>query len=105
MLNALKKFFSYNPDRGFNLPMAYNPTTKQASITLLMCFISFLVAVGSVGMIYYADRGIAASTAAITLYVIATVFYKMNEISKFKLDEKTGEVELDDDSNPQKETK
>lgn len=83
-----------NRDYGLTLWLAYDPVSQKASVTLLMAYISFILAVGSVVALHFSNL-LSGTLAALALFVISTIFYLIRSLSKAKidLDDKSFELE------------
>jgi len=101
MLDKLKTYIKDGLKEGFSLPLAKDGVTGLPSATLGFAYVSFVLAIASVAYFMAKDASLAATSTAITLWVIAMVFYRMNKIDKFKvdLDDRSVELEGDDDES------
>ena len=96
-----KKFIAWleeNRDYGVTVFLAYDPISQKPSITLLMAYVSFLLAVGST-ILLHAQSLLMGTIASITLATITTIFYLIRSLNKAKinLEEKSFELENNDE--------
>lgn len=84
--------------KNLNLPFAIDHGDRsKPSLPVLFAWISFFVALASIIALHFYHCA-EASCAAIALWVIAMVFYRMHNIDRFKISRDS--LELDSD-NPQ----
>lgn len=96
-----KKFLSWleeNRDYGVTVFLAYDPISQKPSITLLMAYVSFLLAIGST-ILLHAQSLLMGTIASIMLATITTIFYLIRSLNKAKinLEEKSFELENNDE--------
>lgn len=91
---AINEWLNENRDYGFSVWLAYDPISQKPSITLLMTYISFILAVGSVVALHF-ESLLLGSMAAMGLSTISTIFYLIRSLNKAKinLEEKSFELE------------
>lgn len=94
MFKEFLKWMEENRDYGFSVFLAYDPISQKPSITLLMAYVSFILAVGSVVALHF-ESFLMGCIAAITLSTISTIFYLIRSLNKAKinLEEKSFELE------------
>ena len=102
MLDKLKTYIKDGLKEGFSLPLAKDGVTGLPSATLGFAYVSFLLAFAAVAYFVVKDAGLAATSTAIALWVIAMVFYRMNRIGKFKVDLDDKEIEMESEDEPTK---
>lgn len=96
-----KKFLSWleeNRDYGVTVFLAYDPISQKPSITLLMAYVSFLLAIGST-ILLHAQSLLMGTIASLMLATIMTIFYLIRSLNKAKinLEEKSFELENNDE--------
>ena len=96
-----KKFISWleeNRDYGVTVFLAYDPISQKPSITLLMTYVSFLLAIGST-VLLHAQSLLMGTIASLMLATIMTIFYLIRSLNKAKinLEEKSFELENNDE--------
>ncbi len=96
-----KKFLSWleeNRDYGVTVFLAYDPISQKPSITLLMAYVSFLLAIGST-VLLHAQSLLMGTIASLMLATIMTIFYLIRSLNKAKinLEEKSFELENNDE--------
>jgi hypothetical protein len=101
MLEKLKQFFANANNLGLNFPMVRDPVTKQPSITLLFASITFSLAFVSVVCLHFKLELFVATATALTFWAVAVVFYMIRHLgkAKFDLDDKSFEIETDENEN------
>jgi hypothetical protein len=74
----------------------------KPSFSLLCAYVSFLLAVVSLIMSHKSISNLPATGAAIALWVIAMVFYRIRNLDKAKIDieKKTLELDGEDEAPP-----
>lgn len=105
----MKKFFTLindwlneNRDYGLSLPLAYDPVTEKASVTLFMAWVSFVIcAVGNI-LIWFKADSITAALVNILFCSLMVVFYMIRKITTARFDLQNKSFEL---SNEEKENK
>ena len=86
---------------GLHLPYAHDAEKGKPSATLLFMYVSFVIAAGSVIALHLKAGLLIATLTAIMFWVLATVFYRIRKLDKFKidLDDKTIELDADEDES------
>lgn len=81
--------------RGINLPFAHDATTGKSSVTLLMVYISFVLATVSLILLHIWPQVILGATYSIIFWVLAVIFYQIRRLqkAKFDIDDKSFELE------------
>jgi hypothetical protein len=82
-ITALKQSIS---EKGLKLPLAYDPVTKKASITILFAWVSFALALSSIVLLHKFQSILPATIMSMIFWVISTVFYLIRKIQKAKID-------------------
>lgn len=102
ILQKIKDFFKVGAERGLNLPLAYDASKNGPSITLLIFYFAMLLTVGSLIAFHLEpDKLLQPALLTLTFLAMAFVFYRLRSLDKVKLDldDKTIELEGDDDEN------
>lgn len=89
-------------EEGVRLPMAYDGTTKQPSVTLLFVYTAFMLCFGVV--IYLAVKdAVAGTTAALMLFFGSLVIYRLRKLDKVKFSLTDKEITLDSSDEPKQQ--
>lgn len=103
MFENIKKWFEDNREFGLTLWYAYDPISKKPSITLLMAYLSFMVAlIAGIISVFYPST-LLGTFALMTFAIVYTILYMIRSLNKakFDLDDKSFELE----TNEEKEKK
>lgn len=100
MIQKLKDFIKGLSTMGINFPYAFDPVTKQASVTLLFAYTTFLLTIVSVIALHFKLDLLVATITTMGFWVIAVIFYLIRNLqkAKFDLDDKSFELEGEDDN-------
>ena len=94
MFKKFLKWMEENRDYGMTLWLAYDPVSQKASITLLMAYISFILAcIGNIIIWFKADP-LLASLVNILFCSLMVVFYMIRSINKAKFDLESKSFEI-----------
>ncbi len=95
MVQRIKEIWRCWCDDGFKLPYAYDPVSKKPSVTLLMVYLTFVLAFFSnVALHFYTSMAIATWTS-MGFWALAYIFYRMRKLDKATVDFKSGSISLD----------
>ena len=79
---------------GLKLPHAYDPVTKQASFRLLIAYISFILATGSVLALHFHPELLIATSVSIGFFSLCMIFYMLKKLQSAKIDLDDKEISL-----------
>lgn len=98
LLPYLKKFNTLL-DKGIKLPLMYDPITDKPSVTLMFPYFSFILLMISLALLVK-ENTLYGAIGVGSVWVLATVFYLLRKLTKFKadLDDKSIELEGGDES-------
>jgi hypothetical protein len=80
---------------GITLPLARDADRNKPSATLWFAYISFFMALGSVIHLTIKGDPFLSAMTSISFWAIATIFYRMRTLNKFKVDLDDKEIEID----------
>lgn len=95
MIEWLKKLKNSILERGIRLPLAYDPVSKKASITILFSWVSFWLTFASLILLHKIEGILPATAMSMLFWVIATVFYLIRNIQKAKIDLDDKSIDLE----------
>ena len=110
MFNKIVDLFKKSANPGLHLPLQFDPTKEQPSVTLFFAYVTFLIAVISVILLHFDVGSVTTTSISIIFWVLALVLYRIRHLdkAKFDLDDKSFELSGDSDEEPtptQKEKK
>jgi hypothetical protein len=87
---------------GVYLPYAHDAERGKPSASLLFMYVSFVIAACSVIALHLKAGLLIATLTSIMFWVLAMTFYRIRKLDKFKidLDDKTIELDADEDEEP-----
>lgn len=94
MFKSVKGKWKQWSDFGLRLPYAHDPVSDQASVTLLMVYMTFMLAfVSNILLHFYISMTIATWTSMI-FWAMSYVFYRIRKIDKATVDFKNSSFSL-----------
>lgn len=81
--------------KGVKLPYAHDPVTGKPSITLLFPYLTFVIAVMSVGYLHFKPTAIIATLASLMFWVASVIFYMIRKLHKAEFDLDDNKISLE----------
>lgn len=97
----LKEALKKSSTEGMFLPVAYDASRGEASVTLFFMYIANIVAICSILWLHSKGEPLTATLTAAIYSIVWTVLYMMRRIqkAKFDLDDRSVDLEADDEQD------
>lgn len=94
-MSRITEFFKSANENGLHFPLARDPVSGQASVTMFFLYLANMMAIGSLIYLHIKGDPFIATCMSVLYAVISTVLYMMRKISKAKFDLKDKSFDLD----------
>jgi hypothetical protein len=99
MFTKIKELIKKTCTIGIYFPFAYDPTTKQPSVTLLFSYITFIMSAISVTALHFKQTLLVPTLITLLFWCVSVVFYMIRSIQKAKIDFDDKSIELEGEEN------
>jgi hypothetical protein len=100
MLGNLQEFWKKLCTEGIHLPFAYDPETKEPSVTLGFYWIVAFLAIVSLILLHLKLVSYTATGMSLVFVLLAFIMYRLRKLDKVKIDVDDQSIELDGDDEP-----
>lgn len=94
MLNKLKELWVKSSEEGIKFPYAYDAEREEPSVTLLIMYLASVMTIVSLVALHFTDTFIASVTT-ISFWALTTIFYRLRNLDKAKIDLDDKSIELE----------
>lgn len=107
MLSKLKDLWVKMNTEGIHLPFAFDPETKQPSVTLMFYWVTSVLSIVSLGLLHLKYVSYTATAMSLGFVLMAFIMYRLRKLDKVKIDVDDQSIELDgdDDDKPNNKEK
>lgn len=103
MFQILSRFWKELCTNGIHLPFAYDPESKQPSVTLGFFWIASFLSIASLVLLHLNYVTLSATGMSLVFVLIGFVMYRLRKLDKVKIDVKNESVDLEDDEKDKNE--
>ncbi len=93
-----------NRDYGFSFWYAYDPISQQASITLFMAYVSFIMSIISLIALHFSSGLVVATGMSFLLTFVMVIFYLIRSLNKAEINIKEKTLKLESGESNDQET-
>ena len=91
----MTKWWTKISTKGLHLPFMHDSVSGKPSVTLLFCYITFVLALVSVILLHIKASMFLATSTSLFFWIVSVVFYRLRKLDKFKMDLDNKTIELE----------